>query len=127
MERRGQEYICPPCTTKKQSQVQPEPHPQPEPELSSPKCLTQSPSGEEVEGHDEQQALKVRIAFGLPVISQAHCTQLQQNIHGFLLLSKYFLLIFTLDMYLQWHSMLRNKCINKDLQIKHSMHTIKCK
>lgn len=93
MERRGHEYICPPCTTKKQSQLQPEPHPQPEPELSSPKCLTQSPSGEEVEGHDEQQALKVRIAFGLPVISQAHCAQLQQNIHGFLL-SKYFLLIF---------------------------------
>lgn len=75
MERRGQEYICPPCTTKKQSQLQPELRPQPEPELSSSKCLTQSPSGEEVEGLDKQQALKVRIAFGLPVISQA---QLQE-------------------------------------------------
>lgn len=69
MERRGQEYICPPCNTKKQSQLQPEPHHQPEPELSFPECLTQSPSGEEVESQKEQQALKVRIVFG---ISQTH-------------------------------------------------------
>lgn len=69
MERRGQEYICPPCSTKKQSQFQPEPQPEPEPQLSSPECLTQSPSGEEVESHKEQQALKVRsiqIANDLP-------------------------------------------------------------
>lgn len=75
MERRGKEYICPPCNTKKESQFQPEPQPQPQPEpqqesqLSSPECLTQSPSGEEVESHKEQQALKVRniqIASDLP-------------------------------------------------------------
>lgn len=59
MEKRGQEYICPPCTTKKQSQLQPEPHPQPEPELSFPECLTLSPSGEEGGGNEEQQAPKV--------------------------------------------------------------------
>lgn len=64
MERRGQEYICPTCTAKKQNQLQPEPHPQTEPELSFPICLTQSSSGEEVEGHDIQQASKVRITFG---------------------------------------------------------------
>lgn len=58
--------MCPPCTTKKQSQPQPEPHPQPEPKLSFPECLTLSPSGEEGEGHEEQQAPKVRTAFGLP-------------------------------------------------------------
>lgn len=60
MERRGQEYICPTCTTKKENQLQPEPHPQTEPELTLPTCLTQSSSGEEVEGHDMQQASKVR-------------------------------------------------------------------
>lgn len=73
MENRGQEYICPPCTVKKQSQVQAEPHPQPQPELSFPECFTQSPSGDEheeghEEGHEQQRALKVRIAFGLPFL-----------------------------------------------------------
>lgn len=68
MENGGHEYICPPCTVKKQSQVQAEPHPQPQPELSFPECFTQSPSGDERKGHEEQQALKVRIAFGLPFL-----------------------------------------------------------
>ncbi|XP_044068420.1 uncharacterized protein LOC122883584 [Siniperca chuatsi] len=58
METKGQEYICPPCTTKKQSQLQPEPRLQPELELSFPECLTLSPSVEEAEVHEEQQALK---------------------------------------------------------------------
>ncbi len=61
MERRSQEYICPTCTTKKQSRHQPEP--EPEPELSFPECLTLNPSSEEQAGHEEQQALKVRIAI----------------------------------------------------------------
>lgn len=76
MERKGQEYICPTCTTKKQSQLQPEP--QSEPELSFPECLTQNPSGEGGEGHEKQQAPKVRIAFGFPVIS-TWLTALSQN------------------------------------------------
>lgn len=68
MEKKGQEYICPPCTTKKQ--LQSEPYPQPEPEPGFPECVTLSPSGEEGEGREEQQALKVKISFGLPVISR---------------------------------------------------------
>uniref|UniRef100_A0A667ZXP4 Death inducer-obliterator 1 n=1 Tax=Myripristis murdjan TaxID=586833 RepID=A0A667ZXP4_9TELE len=39
MERKGQEYVCPPCTTKRKSQPKP---PEPEPHLS----LTLSPPGE---------------------------------------------------------------------------------
>uniref|UniRef100_A0A3B5A685 Death inducer-obliterator 1 n=1 Tax=Stegastes partitus TaxID=144197 RepID=A0A3B5A685_9TELE len=35
IERKGQEYTCPPCTVKKQSQLQSESHPQPEPEYTS--------------------------------------------------------------------------------------------
>ncbi|KAA8590841.1 hypothetical protein FQN60_001784 [Etheostoma spectabile] len=58
MEKKGQEYICPPCTTKKQSQLKFEPIPQPEPELSFPECLTLSPLSEEREGHEELQDLK---------------------------------------------------------------------
>ncbi|KAI3357554.1 hypothetical protein L3Q82_015971, partial [Scortum barcoo] len=60
MERKGQEYICPRCTAKKQSQLQSEPEPEPElePELSFPECLTLSPPGEEGEGREEEQALK---------------------------------------------------------------------
>lgn len=70
MDTKGQEYICTRCTTKKQSQLQPELHTQPEPELSFPECLTQSRSGEEGEGHEEQQAPKVRFSFGSSVISR---------------------------------------------------------
>lgn len=69
MEKRKQEYTCPPCTRKKQDPLLPEPEPEPEPGLSFPVCLTQSPSCEEVEGRDQQQTLKVRIAFNLSVIS----------------------------------------------------------
>lgn len=54
MEKEGQEYVCPPCTTRKQIQLQPEP------ELSFPECLTLSPPSEEQE---EQKELKVRISF----------------------------------------------------------------
>lgn len=63
MEKRKQEYICPPCTRRKQDPLLPEP--QPEPGLSFPVCLTQSPSCEEVEGRDQQQTLKVSIVFNL--------------------------------------------------------------
>lgn len=50
-----QEYVCPPCTIKKQSQS--ESHPQPDPELSFPECLTQSPAVEEAQ--EDQRAVKV--------------------------------------------------------------------
>lgn len=56
MEKKGQEYICPPCTTKKQ--LQSEPQPQPEPALSFPESLILSPPGEEGVEHEDQQALK---------------------------------------------------------------------
>ncbi|KAM7411556.1 hypothetical protein PAMA_021513 [Pampus argenteus] len=59
MERIGQEYICPPCTTKKQIQLQSES--QTQPDLSFPECVTLSSSGEEGEGHVEQQALKENV------------------------------------------------------------------
>ncbi|XP_005731842.1 uncharacterized protein LOC102214599 [Pundamilia nyererei] len=49
-----QEYVCPPCTIKKQSQS--ESHPQPDPELSFPECLTQSPAVEEAQ--EDQRAVK---------------------------------------------------------------------
>uniref|UniRef100_A0A3Q3KQE4 Death inducer-obliterator 1 n=1 Tax=Monopterus albus TaxID=43700 RepID=A0A3Q3KQE4_MONAL len=56
MEKKGQEYICPPCTTKKQLQSEPQPQP--------------DPPGEEGVEHEDQQALKVRISFGLLVFSR---------------------------------------------------------
>lgn len=59
MERKGQEYICPPCAVKKHSQLQTEPHPQPDPVLSFPECLTLSPAVEEEVGQEEQKAAKV--------------------------------------------------------------------
>nr|XP_046253397.1 uncharacterized protein LOC124063618 isoform X2 [Scatophagus argus] len=58
MERTGQEFICPRCTTKKQSHLQPEPQPQPKPVLSLLECSVLSPSGEEREGHEVQQVPK---------------------------------------------------------------------
>uniref|UniRef100_A0A3Q0QPE3 Death inducer-obliterator 1 n=1 Tax=Amphilophus citrinellus TaxID=61819 RepID=A0A3Q0QPE3_AMPCI len=58
MEKKGQEYICPPCTLKKQSQLQAESHPQPDPVLSFPECLTLRPAVEEGVGQEEQQAVK---------------------------------------------------------------------
>lgn len=67
MEKRKEEYICPPCTKRKQDPLLPEP--QPESGLSFPVCLTQTPPCEEVGGHDQQQTLKVRILFNLSVIS----------------------------------------------------------
>uniref|UniRef100_A0A3Q1IW14 Death inducer-obliterator 1 n=1 Tax=Anabas testudineus TaxID=64144 RepID=A0A3Q1IW14_ANATE len=60
-EKKGQQYICPTCTTKKR--LSSDPHSQPEPELSFHRCLTLSPSVEEGEGHRNQQVLKVRISF----------------------------------------------------------------
>lgn len=62
-KRGGQEYICLQCTTKTQSRLQAEANPQLDPELSSPERQTQNRSDEVVKDHDEQQALKVRIAF----------------------------------------------------------------
>ncbi|XP_029291765.1 death-inducer obliterator 1 [Cottoperca gobio] len=56
MERKGQEYMCPPCTMKKQIQLQPDP--QPEPEMSFPECLSLSPPCDEQQGHEELQDLK---------------------------------------------------------------------
>lgn len=61
MEKKGQEYICPRCTTtRKQSQLQPEPqlHLQPDPELGLPESL--KTPGEEGKGDKEPQASKVR-------------------------------------------------------------------
>uniref|UniRef100_A0AAQ6IST7 Death inducer-obliterator 1 n=1 Tax=Anabas testudineus TaxID=64144 RepID=A0AAQ6IST7_ANATE len=55
-EKKGQQYICPTCTTKKR--LSSDPHSQPEPELSFHRCLTLSPSVEEGEGHRNQQVLK---------------------------------------------------------------------
>lgn len=63
--KKGQQFICPPCTAKKQRLF--EPPSQPEPELSFSKCLTLSPCGEESEGHREPQLFKVSISFLLPV------------------------------------------------------------
>uniref|UniRef100_A0A665V1Z3 Death-inducer obliterator 1-like n=2 Tax=Echeneis naucrates TaxID=173247 RepID=A0A665V1Z3_ECHNA len=54
MEKKGQEYICPPCTTKRQHQSEP----QPGLDLSFPECVTLSPCAEEGEGREEQQTLK---------------------------------------------------------------------
>lgn len=67
LEKNGQEYTCPPCTTKKQ--LQSEPLPEPEPELSFSECVTPSPPGEGGEEREEQQAPKVNISFRLSVMS----------------------------------------------------------
>lgn len=64
MERRGLDYLCPTCTSKRQSEIQPEVQPEPEPEFSFRECLTQSPPSEEIKGQGHQQAVEVRIAFG---------------------------------------------------------------
>ncbi|KAF7664396.1 hypothetical protein LDENG_00178390 [Lucifuga dentata] len=63
MEKKSQEYICPPCTTKKLSQLQTESQPQPEPELSLPECLTISPPGGKEEEAEEQLAGKETVVL----------------------------------------------------------------
>lgn len=63
MEKKGQEYICPPCAIRKQNQLQSESHTLPDPELSAPECMILNPSVEEGEGHEEQQSLKVKFTF----------------------------------------------------------------
>lgn len=64
MERRGEEYICPPCTAKRQSQLQSECRAQQIPERSSSESTILN-APEEGEGHEEQQAVKVKTDFGL--------------------------------------------------------------
>ncbi|KAK5894952.1 hypothetical protein CesoFtcFv8_011592 [Champsocephalus esox] len=66
MEKEGQEYVCPPCTTRKQIQLQPEP------ELSFPECLTLRPPSEEQE---EQKELKQTLS----VVQQQQQQQQQQQ------------------------------------------------
>ncbi|XP_047445529.1 uncharacterized protein LOC125010755 isoform X2 [Mugil cephalus] len=61
IERKGQDYICPPCTTKKQSQIESELHPQPVPEVGFPECLTLGSPCEERVGQEEQQAPKYTV------------------------------------------------------------------
>ncbi|KAM4610598.1 death-inducer obliterator 1 [Polymixia lowei] len=58
MERKGQEYICPSCTTKKRNKLQPDPHPQTEPHTSLPECPNTTPSDQKEEEATEQQAVK---------------------------------------------------------------------
>ncbi|XP_068609721.1 death-inducer obliterator 1 [Brachionichthys hirsutus] len=58
MVRSGQEYVCPPCAIKKQSQPHPDPDPQSEPEPGIPECLTLNSSGEEEESEEDLQAVK---------------------------------------------------------------------
>lgn len=67
MERSGQEFICPPCTTKRQSQLQAEPSSQSEEELSLAAGLALDAPSDEQEGQTEPQDLKVRISLGLLV------------------------------------------------------------
>ncbi|XP_035499900.2 uncharacterized protein si:ch73-181d5.4 isoform X3 [Scophthalmus maximus] len=50
MEKRGQEYVCPPCTTKRQLR--------PEPALGFPECVTGSLSAGDVEEQHQHQVLK---------------------------------------------------------------------
>ncbi|XP_076022375.1 uncharacterized protein LOC143012919 [Genypterus blacodes] len=59
MERKGQEYMCPTCTTKKLTLISTsQPESQPEPELSLPESLTINPPCEREEETEERQDIE---------------------------------------------------------------------